>query len=192
MWDTTETSANFVAFQKNIVKNKLYRKYFDWFELAEKTLKKISEKFEYDKYLKDKVFSDVIQRLKKGLAEDDSVGYINDYEEYIKGVMLYDKGIEKKVSEKYETQLNEAKEQIEEAKVQVKEAEVQVKEAEAKVNEAEAKAEKERKEKEEAMAKEEEAQLKIIELAKLLKGAGIAIPEIAKKTGLSQEEIEKL
>ena len=42
------------------------------------------------------------------------------------------------------------------------------------------------------MAKEEEAQLKIIELTKLLKGAGIPIPEIAEKTGLSQEEIEKL
>ena len=123
------------AFQKNIVKNRLYKKYYAWFELAEKTLRKISEKFEYDIYLKDDILSEVVRRLKSNLTEKDSEGYIKDYEEYLEGVRRYDYGIEKKVKQEFEDKLKEEKQlrkivEIEKAEAQQREAEAQQREAE--------------------------------------------------------------
>lgn len=83
------------AFQKNIVKNKKYKKYYNWFELADKTLRKVEEKREYARYEQDKIFVEVIRRLLKSIKEPESEEYINNYEEYLRGVQQYDKSIRK-------------------------------------------------------------------------------------------------
>lgn len=129
------------VFQKNIVKNKLHSKYFDWFDLAEKTLKKISEKFAYDKYIKDEILSEVVRRLKIGLGEEGSETYIKDYEEYLEGVRRYDTGIERKVKQriekkieqeielKFENKLSDERQRKEKAKAREEKAKAREKEA---------------------------------------------------------------
>jgi hypothetical protein len=52
------------AFQKNIVRNEKYAKYFKWFDLAEKTRKKDNEANDFDAYIKDEVLVKVINRLR--------------------------------------------------------------------------------------------------------------------------------
>jgi len=110
------------AFQKNIVKNKLYSKYYNWFELAEKTLKKISDKFEFDIYTKDEILVEVIRRLKKSLTEEDSEKYIKNYEEFIDGVLRYDKGIEKNVRNELQPIIDNERKEKEQAQKEKGEA----------------------------------------------------------------------
>jgi len=166
------------AFQKNIVKNGNHKKYHNWFELAEKTLKKISDKFEYDKYLKDEIFSIVIRRLKKHLEESGSVQYIQEYDEYVKGVQRFESSIAKN----YEKELFITKAREEEAKRREEEAK-------AREEEERRQKEEERRQKEEAKARERE---KSIKYAKLLIKTEATVDEIITETGLSKEEIEKL
>ena len=187
------------AFQKNIVKNKKYKKYFAWFELAEKTLKKISEKFEFAKYEQDEILREVIRKLKKELSDEDSEGYIKTYEESLQGILRFEKGIEKNAMKKASNEINKAKAGEEKAKVREKEERRQ-KEKERRQKEEALSKEKEALAKEkEALAKEkeerrqkEEALVNINESAKQMKIFGMPIDAIMKATGLSKEEIEKL
>ena len=80
-------------FQKNIVKNKTFKKYYPWFELAENTLKKISDKFAYQEYEKDAILKEVIRRLKKEIENPEEIKYIGDYDEFIDSVKRYDQGL---------------------------------------------------------------------------------------------------
>ncbi|MEA3446561.1 MAG: hypothetical protein U9R19_17735 [Bacteroidota bacterium] len=160
------------VFQKNIVKNKKYKKYYDWFELADKTLRKVEEKREYARYAQDEIFAKVIRRLLKSLDEPESIGYINDYEEYLLGVQQYDKTIRK---DGYKDALINLMPQMEE--MRRKEAEALKKEKEARQKEAE--------------AHKKELDVKRV-LAKKMKQYGEAITEIKKITGLSIDEINKL
>ncbi len=106
------------AFQKNIVQNGKLSKYYNWFEFAQKTLDKVADRFAYDKYRKDKIFCEMIRRLKTGLEEDDSMEYIKTYEEYQEGVERYNRGIERKQRENHEKELSEAKAREEEERRQ--------------------------------------------------------------------------
>ena len=180
------------AFQKNIVKNKKYKKYYAWFELAEKTLKKISEKFEYEKYLQDEILSEVVRKLKTELSEKDSEGYIKTYEEYMLGVLRFERGIEKNVMKKVQGEISKAKTIAEEAKV--KEEEAKIREEEAKIREEEAKIKEEEAKTiaEEAKIREEEAKSNLLASAKQMKDFGMPVDTIRQATGLSVEEIEKL
>ncbi len=81
------------AFQKNIVKNKRYKKYYAWFELAQKTLKKVSDKFEFSEYEKDDILSEVVRRLKKQLENPDEIKYIEERTEYIEKIQRYEDGL---------------------------------------------------------------------------------------------------
>ncbi|PID82155.1 MAG: hypothetical protein CSB16_02735, partial [Clostridiales bacterium] len=171
----TEKNINFLkknkliyAFQKNIVKNGNLSKYYDWFEFAQKTLDKVSDRFAYDKYRKDKIFCEIIRRLETGLAEDDSMKYIKDYEEYQEGVERYNRGIERKQQEKHKEEL---------LQVKAREREAKAREREAKAREKEAK------------AREKAAKQK---LAKKMLKYGETIEDITAETGLSEYEIKKL
>jgi len=144
------------AFQKNIVRNQKFSKYFAWFELAEKTLKKISEKFEYDKYMQDEILSEVIRKLKQSLSEADSEGYIKTYEEYQEGVQRFERGIKNNVMKEVESIVKEAEGKAKEAEGKAKEAEGKAKEAEGKAKEAEGKAKEAKAREEEAKAMEKE------------------------------------
>jgi len=81
------------VFQKNVVKNKKYTKYFPWFELAEKTLKKISDKFAYSEYETDTILREVVRRLKIEIENPEEIKYIDDYTDYIDSVRRYDEGV---------------------------------------------------------------------------------------------------
>jgi len=81
------------AFQKNIVANPEFAKYKVWFELAEKTLKKISDKFAYSEYEKDSILREVVRRLRRELENPEEIKYIEDYDNYIEGIKRYDNGI---------------------------------------------------------------------------------------------------
>jgi hypothetical protein len=54
------------AFQKNIVKNAKYTKYYEWFEFAERSLKKDNTEADFEKYNNRDVFLEMMHRLKAG------------------------------------------------------------------------------------------------------------------------------
>ncbi len=170
------------AFQKNIVKNGKLSKYYNWFEFAQKTLNKVSDRFEYDKYRKDKIFCEMIRRLETSLAEDDSMEYIKNYEEYQEGVERYNRGVVREHQEEHEKELLKVRTREEEAKAREKEAKAREKEAKAREEE-------ERRQKEEAKAREKEANQK---LAKKMIKYGETIEDIIVETGLSKDEVKKL
>ncbi len=77
-------------FQKNIVKNKKYSEYFDWFELAEKTRNENNEKKDFIKYEKNKILMAVIQRIRKDKLKTEDFQYIGDYDKFLIQAKIYD------------------------------------------------------------------------------------------------------
>jgi hypothetical protein len=57
------------AFQKNIVRNERYAKYFKWFDFAEKTRKKDNDAADFEAYQKDTVLINVMNRLRTNKEE---------------------------------------------------------------------------------------------------------------------------
>ncbi len=163
------------VFQSNIVKNKSITKYYKWFEFAQKTLNKEDDRLAYEKYRKDEIFCEIIRRLEKSLKEKGSLEYIKTYEEYQAGIARYNRGIEKKQKEKYETELKEAKAREEEERRQKEEAKAREKE--------------ERRQKEEALNKAKENSLK---LAVFMLKSKITDHEIMRETGITKEVLNKL
>jgi len=87
------------AFQPNIVKNKKFSKYFDWFELAQKTRDKSNEKGWFDHYLQDDIFVEIIRRINTSSFEKTDWEYIKDEETFTEefkrwGQVYIDEGIE--------------------------------------------------------------------------------------------------
>ena len=78
------------AFQKNIVKNKKYSPYFEWFEFAEKTLDKKNTKKDFAKYEKNEIFMAVIQRINKETLLSDDFTYITDWALHEERAKRYD------------------------------------------------------------------------------------------------------
>lgn len=83
------------AFQQNIVANPKFSKYKRWFEFAEKTLKRINDRFAYQEFEKDEVFRNIIRRLKLEVENPDEIKYIRDYQEYIEKIQRYDDGMKR-------------------------------------------------------------------------------------------------
>ncbi len=79
------------AFQKNIVKNKKYSKYFKWFDLAEKTANKNNTKEDFVLYEKDEVLMKVIRRINMETLKPYESDYIDDYNETLKEIELWNK-----------------------------------------------------------------------------------------------------
>lgn len=78
------------AFQPNIVKNKKYSKYLDWFELAEKTHNKLNEKAWFDKYLKDDIFVEIIKRINTETFEQSDWDYISNQSDFMEKVKRFE------------------------------------------------------------------------------------------------------
>jgi len=78
------------AFQPNIIMNKKFSKYSNWFELAEKTRNKLNEKIWFDKYLKDDIFIEVIRRINTETLEESDWDYIKNQDEFIEEVKRYE------------------------------------------------------------------------------------------------------
>lgn len=51
------------AFQRNIVKNKKLKPYYQWFEFAEKTRNSDNKKADFKQYDRDEIFADMIRKL---------------------------------------------------------------------------------------------------------------------------------
>jgi hypothetical protein len=81
------------AFQKNIVKNQKFSKYFNWFELAEKSRNKLNQKADFLKYAEDDIFVEIMRRISRETLKDEDFTYIDDYEKFIERVQRYEKGI---------------------------------------------------------------------------------------------------
>ena len=69
------------AFQKNIVKNTKHEKYYEWFEFAERSLKKNNQESDFDKYRKDEVFMEIMRRLQSGNVTNNEFDLIDAYEQ---------------------------------------------------------------------------------------------------------------
>lgn len=73
------------AFQKNIVKNKKFSKYFKWFDLAEKTRNKNNTKLDFELYEKDKILMAVMQRIQKNALKLNDLRYIKNADSLFEG-----------------------------------------------------------------------------------------------------------
>ena len=80
-------------FQKNIVKNmeenKENPKYAHWFEFALMTHDKDNKKEDFTHFEEDKIFKEIINRLKKDELNEDDIEYIHDEDEYIQLLKEY-------------------------------------------------------------------------------------------------------
>ena len=81
------------AFQKNIVKNKKYSKYFKWFDLAEKTANKNNTKKDFVLYEKDEILMKVIRRINMETLKPYDSEYIDDYNTTLKEIELWNQTI---------------------------------------------------------------------------------------------------
>ncbi len=80
-------------FQKNIVKNKLLRKYLRWFEFAEKTRDESNKKDDFAKYKGDEIFTEMIRRLRRDGLTDEDFAYIEDEKKTWEEVERLERGI---------------------------------------------------------------------------------------------------
>jgi len=69
-------------FQKNIVKNKLIKKYVRWFKFAEKTKDKENKKTDFEEYQQDEIFSKIINRIIKTSFDDEENQYLEEQTEF--------------------------------------------------------------------------------------------------------------
>jgi hypothetical protein len=70
-------------FQKNIVKNKKFSKYFKWFDIAEKSRNEDNTKEDFAIYENDKTLMAVIQRLRQDRLRVEKFTPIKDYEKFL-------------------------------------------------------------------------------------------------------------
>ncbi|MBI4648019.1 MAG: hypothetical protein HY738_15895 [Bacteroidia bacterium] len=80
------------AFQKNIVTNQKYSRYYNWFELAEKTLNRLNKKADFLKYMEDEIFVEIIRRIYKGNLKEKDYTYIKNYNIFVEEVKRFAKG----------------------------------------------------------------------------------------------------
>jgi predicted transposase/invertase (TIGR01784 family) len=64
--------------QKNIVKNKTNAKYRKWFEFAEKTKNPDNKKEDFQEYMDDEIFVEIMKRINKRLLTEDDFLYIEN------------------------------------------------------------------------------------------------------------------
>jgi len=169
-------------FQKNIVKNKTNANYLHWFDFAEKTLNKENLQDDFTEYQEDKIFKEMIKRLKVSATDKEDLTYIDNYEMYQDKVQQFIDSISREAIIDKEIELEEERTQKEEALAKEKEALAKEKEALAKEKE-------ERRQKELALAKEKETR---VLSAKTLLEYNVPIEKIMQTTGLSREEIEEI
>jgi len=173
------------VFQKNVVKNKKYTKYFPWFELAEKTLKKISDKFAYSEYETDTILREVVRRLKIEIENPEEIKYIDDYTDYIDSVRRYDDGVLREGRNQM-LPLLEAKEKM------IEEKEKTIEEKEKTIEEKEKTIEENQKTIEEKEKTIELANKKLINTILKLHQKGLSIVEISETTETEIDEVTRI
>ncbi len=102
------------AFQKNIVKNAKYTKYYEWFEFAERSLKKDNTEADFEKYNNNDVFLEMMHRLKAGTMTNEDADLIVLYNEFTHTVDDLEEAIkqEKQRAETEKQRAEEAQKQL--------------------------------------------------------------------------------
>ena len=102
------------AFQKNIVKNAKYTKYYEWFEFAERSLKKDNTEADFEKYNNRDVFLEMMHRLKAGTMTNEDADLIVLYNEFTHTVDDLEEAIkqEKQRAETEKQRAEEAQKQL--------------------------------------------------------------------------------
>ncbi len=95
------------AFQKNIVKNKKYSKYFKWFDLAQKTANKNNTKDDFVLYEKDEILMKVIRRINMETMKPYESEYIDDYNETLKEIELWNKTMREEIMKEVKEDIRE-------------------------------------------------------------------------------------
>ncbi len=115
------------AFQKNIVKNAKYTKYYEWFEFAERSLKKDNTEADFEKYNNRDVFLEMMHRLKAGTMTNEDADLIVLYNEFTHTVDDLEEAIkqQKQRAEEAQKQLRTEKQRAEEEKQRAEEAQKQ-------------------------------------------------------------------
>jgi hypothetical protein len=111
------------AFQKNIVKDSKTEKYFRWFQFAEKSRNLDNKKEDFNEFLNDDIFMEVISRLDKKTLVGEDFEYITDYEEFYIENQRYINGLKRELRIEL---IDEVKEEValklrEEVKTEVRE-----------------------------------------------------------------------
>jgi len=96
--------------QRNIVKNKTNAKYRKWFEFAQKTRDPDNKEEDFQEYMDDEIFVEIMKRInKKDLTEDDFF-YIEKEKEIREEMDRYEQGVYEEAIKKIE---REAKKKVE-------------------------------------------------------------------------------
>lgn len=125
------------AFQKNIVKNKKLKPYYQWFEFAEKTRDENNTKADFKEYDRDTVFSEMIRKLSHKSLDEEDLNFLHYYQLFEGRKDVFKKDAFK---EGERTGLKKAKIHIKQAEDKAKQAENKAKQAEDKAKQAEDKA----------------------------------------------------
>ena len=172
-------------FQKNIIKNKNYAKYVRWFDFAEKTGKKDNTQADFESFLQDDTFLEIMRRINKEVLQEDDFGYISTQEER-------QEERERWAREEREQLMPEWKEEaFRRAKEEVKEG-VKEEIREELLPELKIQAKEMAKEEVKEEVREEVKQEALHALAKKMLAENETVEKIAKYTGLSIEKIKEL
>jgi hypothetical protein len=110
------------AFQKNIVRNKKYSKYFDWFEFAEKTGNKNNSVEDFLPYSKDEIFMEIMRRIEQTSLPYSEFKEIEDYDKFLIQWQRFKDGWKEDYKEEFREEYGEEirEEVLEEVKAEVK------------------------------------------------------------------------
>jgi len=67
------------ALQSNIIKNKKVKPYVKWFEFAQKTRNENNQKKDFDPYMKDAIFMEMIRKLSHKSLDEEDLHFIQYY-----------------------------------------------------------------------------------------------------------------
>ena len=161
------------AFQKNIVKNAKYTKYYEWFEFAERSLKKDNTEADFEKYNNNDVFLEMMHRLKAGTMTNEDADLIVLYNEFTHTV------------DDLEEAIKQEKQRAEEEKQRAEEAQKQLRTEKQRAEEAQKQLQTEK------QRAETEKQQRLI-AAKAMKNDGMPIEQIARYLNLTPDELAQL
>ena len=87
--------------QKNIVKNKTNAKYRKWFEFAEKTKNPENKEEDFQEYMDDEIFVEIMKRINKKELSEDDFHYIENERTIREEVERFERGVYEEAREYY-------------------------------------------------------------------------------------------
>ncbi len=128
------------ALQKNIDENPKLNKYSPWFSFAEKTKKETNIKSDFEDFITDPTFKEIMRRLLRSNLSDTELDYINTEAEDRAAIKRYDTGVIKENEKKLRQQLKKL--ELEKQKVEERERQEKLKREQAEAEKQQAEIEK--------------------------------------------------